>query len=414
MRRFGITCIIFIVLVITSCCSSSDPQNNENKTEIEEESIPVGAIPIHYQRHIVIIGTYNDSVKAKWVFDTGCPYPVLDSSFFVESGYQFLDSPLAYAFGAGNGRTTTYLVKQDHCMQADTFNNVPEKIHVLDLRKAVGDKTADGILHVKYFGDKILEISYQQEYLLIHPDSFQPDTNWASIPFQYSKNRILVDALVEVEKDKTVQGPFILDLGSGGSFTLNTKASNEINIFNTSKDVEIMDLANGGIGGKTTIGLLRADRCGIGPFTLEDVPVSYSTNKRGAFSDKNSYGIIGNYFLERFDMIIDFVNDRLLLKPNPDFNKKFKKRKASGLSLIDRTISEGGFKINGLVRKSPADTVGFKLDDLIVAVEGQKVKKTQDAKETQRLIDSLAIVDDVELIFRRNNVLDTLVLKTAN
>ena len=231
--------ICFVVFFIISCTPKRPEQKEmEQIPDAIEFVLPEGAIPLEYNRHLVFWGTYNDSIKAKWVFDTGCPYAVVDSSFYSECGYDMDDVIKAFAFGAGNNASPAYIIKKGHSVENHGFRSAPEHIHLLDLRKAVGDKTADGILAVDFFGLKVLEINYQNEYLRILPDTFEPDSSWASLPFVFEKNRILVAGCVQIEEGMQVKGPFILDLGSTRTFTLNKNACREINIQRTSKKVD--------------------------------------------------------------------------------------------------------------------------------------------------------------------------------
>ncbi len=398
--------ISFLVFFITSCAPKQPEQKDADPImDAVEFVLPENAIPIDYNRHLVFWGTYNDSIKAKWVFDTGCPYAVVDSSFYSECGYDMDDIIKAFAFGAGNNASPAYIIEKCHSVETHGFRSAPEHIHLLDLREAVGDKTADGILAVDFFGLKVLEINYQNEYFRVLPDTFEPDSSWAFLPFVFKKNRILVDGSVQIEEGMKIKGPFILDLGSTRTFTLNKKACREINIQQTSKKVDTLDFLNSGVGGNATSGMLRADFCSFAGFHIDDVPVDFRENDRGAFSDATNYGVLGNAFLDRFDLIIDFVNSRLLLRPNSHFNEPYRKVELSGMFLLDRSISKGGFEINGIIRQSKADSSGFQLGDLIIAIDGKKVKLEENSRAVNRMIDSLAMINGVELSFLRGDSL---------
>ncbi len=398
--------ISFLVFFITSCAPKQPEQKDAAPImDAVEFVLPEGAIPIEYNRHLIFWGTYNDSIKAKWVFDTGCPYAVVDSSFYSECGYDMDDIIKAFAFGAGNNASPAYIIKKAHSVGTHRFRSAPEHIHLLDLREAVGDKTADGILAVDFFGLNVLEINYQNEYFRVLPDTFEPDSSWASLPFVFKKNRILVDGCLQIEEAMKVKGPFILDLGSTRTFTLNKNACREINIQRTSKKVDTLDLLNSGVGGNATSGMLRADFCSFAGFHIDDVPIDFRENDRGAFNDATNYGVLGNAFLDRFDLIIDFVNSRLLLRPNNHFNEPYRKMELSGMFLLDRSISKGGFEINGIIRHSKADSSGFQLGDLIIAIDGKKVKLEENSRAVNRMIDSLAMINGVELSFLRGDSL---------
>lgn len=396
--------IVFGIFMILFSCSNHENNQIPDKKD-DAYKTPTNAIRIEYDGHISIRGTYNDSIKAKWVYDTGCQRAVVDSSFHVESGININNFISSNSFGQGNSCTKTYIIKQGCSLCVDSICYTPEKLRLINLRNTVGEKVADGILPFNFFGKGILEVNYLHEYLLLHHAEYKPDTTWFFIPFTLSEDRILIEALVKIEDGKQISGLFQLDLGSANTFTLNKKANNELNINNSHKDIDTMDLLNAGIGGGSTIGLLKADNCDIGHYTIGDVPISYSTNTKGAFGNSSNYGIIGNGYLERFDIIIDFMNNRLGLRPNKDFGKYFERPNMLGMVLQDRTISEGGFRINGLIRGSKAESSGLKLGDLIVSINQNRVQDKDVSRATTKLIDSLAYNHGVELMISRNDSL---------
>ncbi|MFC2107510.1 hypothetical protein ACFLRY_04145 [Bacteroidota bacterium] len=399
-RRMIIT--VFVSLLLWQC---NNPQQTEKIEEtLVQKTIPEGAILFQFKNHIIFTGSFNESVKAKWVYDTGCPYAIVDSTFYEENGYSFEDALAAYTFGAGNSKTKTYISISDNSVGVDTLKEHPGKIYLLDLRKAVGDKKADGILQVKYFGDKIIEINYQDEYLLIHPDTFEPDSSWTKIPFEFtSKKAIHLDALVEVEPGKIIKGKFLLDLGSGGSFGIGTNAANNVNIENSSKEIQFMDLQSGGIGGGSVVGLIEVDKCGIGPYQFTNVPVTFSSNTNGALSNKSYNGLIGNRIMSRFHLIIDFIHNCIYIKPNKYFHDEIRRRDILGLRILDRTISEGGFKVNGIVRGSYVDSIGLKLGDIITVFDGKNVTAVDEAYDFYRKLDSITEIREVKLMIKRGD-----------
>jgi hypothetical protein len=390
----------------------NNPQRFEEHPEVEvKKELPVGAIPFHFNRHIVFSGHFNDSIPAKWVFDTGCPYAVIDSSFFVENGYPYEGAIPAYTFGAGNRKTLTHILEDDHKVGLDTLEKRPDRIYLLDLRKAVGDKKADGILQVKYFREETIEINYQDSYLLLHNDTLIPDSNWVRIPFNFTGDRrIMLDAWVEIEPGVRIEGAFLLDLGSGGSFGITGPAAKQARIPGSSKKIDILDLQNGGIGGNTTVGLIEADHCGLGPFSFDDVPMMYSHNVRGALGSKNHMGIIGNHIMSRFYLIIDFKRSYLLLKPNDKYNDTFEKREGIGLQVLDRTISEGGFKVNGLVRKSEADSAGLQLGDIITHIDTIRFLPEHYPEYFYHILDSLRLIGSYSFRVNREGKVQYIVI----
>src|SRR4051812_13243977 len=93
--------------------------------------------------------------------------------------------------------------------------------------------------------------------------------------------------------------------------------------------------SHGGIGGRSSGFSFRGKTVKIGDFKLESPIIEYSTSLNG-LSEMNCLGLIGNRIFERFNVIIDFKNQNLYLKPNSGFKSDFNFGK-TGFSFIDRT-----------------------------------------------------------------------------
>ncbi len=85
-------------------------------------------------------------------------------------------------------------------------------------------------------------------------------------------------------------------------------------------------------------------------------------------------GLLGNEILERFDLIIDLVNNILYLKPNDKFANEFDFSKL-GFSYVDRSKTQGAWVVSGFIVGSNAEKSGLKIDDRIIEINGKPVKE---------------------------------------
>ena len=79
--------------------------------------------------------------------------------------------------------------------------------------------------------------------------------------------------------------------------------------------------------------------------------------------------IIGNTLLERFHIVIDYINQVLYLKPNKNFKKAFKYDR-SGLSIIASGKNLNTYIVSSVIKGSPADNAGILPGDEIRIYEG--------------------------------------------
>lgn len=111
--------------------------------------------------------------------------------------------------------------------------------------------------------------------------------------------------------------------------------------------------------------------------------------------------LIGNEFLEHFDIIIDLVGKRIFIKPNAKFDKPFESP-VVGFGYTDRSRTLGCWVVNGLYANSNAEKAGLRSGDHIVAFNGRSVKDI-DIEKTRDVFDGLNAVtltvqrDDTQL-----------------
>ena len=72
----------------------------------------------------------------------------------------------------------------------------------------------------------------------------------------------------------------------------------------------------GGVGGSRTESYVTAKQITIGGKTVNSVRISCSENKQGAMTDSGFDGLVGNALLANFDVIFDFENWVMYLRPN--------------------------------------------------------------------------------------------------
>lgn len=116
-----------------------------------------------------------------------------------------------------------------------------------------------------------------------------------------------------------------------------------------------------------------------------------------AFSSTDHIGLLGNGILERFDVVIDFINYYLYLKPNPNFHNNFNSS-GRGFGYVDRSVTMNAWIVTGLIKGSNAEIAGLKIDDKIISVNSIDIHKIP-FKEQAGFWEQL---DNVTLIVLRN------------
>ena len=91
---------------------------------------------------------------------------------------------------------------------------------------------------------------------------------------------------------------------------------------------------------------------------FQEVPRDPSKN----FVKRN--GIIGNFILDRFEIVIDYPESRFFLKPTRKWKRKFSYDK-SGIQFISVGLHDRTYYVNSILEGSPADLAGIQVGDVI-------------------------------------------------
>jgi len=388
--------LLIIICFFISCKLYSQDKPNEDVNHYKETTI-YDTIPIIYRGHIYIKGIV-DSVKASFVFDTGADGLGFDSLFYRKSSmkhYKIID---AFLPGAGEKPQKIKLILDTVNFQFAKHLYKSNFIPVFSLKTILGD-FADGLIGRNYFNKSFLEISYQYQYIKIHDNINLIDiSKYKKIECKNIKNRLFMPLKLKINDSIEIKGSFMLDIGSGNGISLTSPCAKQFSLLNKIRQKVKFYSKYGGIGGKTVNYTARAVSLNFGGYIFNNLPIDFSIDKSGALASNKYEGIIGNDILERFDIIIDFINSSLYIKPNSNFNKYFESSRI-GFSFVDRTQSLSAWIVTGLYEGSEAEKNGIQIDDKITHINGEPILNI--SYEQQRKI--IKESNEIILTINRNN-----------
>jgi membrane-associated protease RseP (regulator of RpoE activity) len=102
----------------------------------------------------------------------------------------------------------------------------------------------------------------------------------------------------------------------------------------------------------------------LGASVLTAVPVSFFIS--GGHTDYGSNGLLGNEVLSRFNLIFDYPNERMFIKPNQSFPVPLYLDR-SGLLIRPHRL---GAVVKSVAKDSAAYAIGLKTNDLITSIDG--------------------------------------------
>jgi PDZ domain len=366
------------IIFLTTCTSSSNKGIKRNYT-VNDSSIPGNAVPIVYADY-VHLKVHIDTVRGIFLLDTGFDNLCLDSIFYSENRMDYINSSHGKIYGIGNAYQRLNLITDSIDFSFGNHSYRTSFVPVLNL-KPIGGDFVDGLIGTKHFRQNVLEINYAKKFINIYETIDSVDiSEYSILHLEKIETHYFVPVIVRINDTTIIKGNFLIDSASPEStltssavfsYGLNEKVDRKVRYYTM----------YGGIGGESSGYDFSADSLEIAGFNLGNVILSYSLDSAGLLASEEYIGIMGNNILDRFDILFDFRNCNMYLKPNKNFNKPYHFDRL-GFSYVDRCKTMGGWIVTGLYENSPAEKKGLRIDDKIVSVNDTPVEKI--SYETQK------------------------------
>ncbi len=178
--------------------------------------------------------------------------------------------------------------------------------------------TSNGIIGYSIFGHYTTEFDYDRKEMILHdPGKFHADSTWTSLPIYFKDNKIpWLDVAVVIEQEEPIRLSVYIDFAAGDEIVLLEKADMKFSVPSETKDTFIGRGLSGDIYGKSgTISKLI-----IVPYQIERIQASFA-NAKVRSKQPNADAVLGNASLKRFNLIFDYANKKLYLKPNSSFKE---------------------------------------------------------------------------------------------
>lgn len=329
---------------------------------------------IDVRSHIYINGE-QDGVTSHFVFDTGAYNLYSDSTFLTDSGLKYDRIGRAKLPGAGNEVKTVKIIMNPVSYKfAGNNYYVKSPIPIFNLKAILGD-FADGIIGCQYFLDKVVYIDYilQKMAIVKTVDSLELE-GFTKVKIEREGTHIVVPATITLNNGMIFKKKYIVDLGSGGSVSINSECAKEQQLKQNAGEQIAYKMLNGGVGGNSSGYQFMAKSVNIAGYNIENPYITYSADSSGALSGKQrpTAGLIGNKIMSRFDVVIDYPNNVLYLRANKNLNKNFEINHW-GFDYTDRSHTLKSWCVNSIDSNGKAEKAGLKLGDKIVEVNDKSV-----------------------------------------
>jgi len=378
-----IPCLIFILFLV-SCSGLSKIFNNGTLTNIDYKEI----IPFNYDYNYAIVEVEINSIKYNFLVDTGAP-TVISNTIYEDLKIEAIDY-IAIEDSQGQINSQKVVVVPEIKIGNLTYHNTGGV--VADLRNVFEFDCMgiDGIIGSNQMAKSYWKFDYQNREITITDQLAHYDlttyTDTLSFIVSASKTPYLRGHVNGLET------LFVYDTGFGGHIDIDRELAEF-------KEADgFTNYGNSGIGlygviDSTTIRTIKTDSLRIGSIEMGAKVV-----------DLDFGNLIGNKFMNKHDVVMDWTSQKIYLKKL----KEFEKTQQNSFGFKFR-IKENKALVTGLIEEFAID---LQLGDVLLSINDFEFKNITDSNACEKWnAINYKDVENLKIVYLRDGIELTTALK---
>jgi predicted aspartyl protease len=358
---------IFILLLLFLSCHLATAQkinvtpHSKFLTQVPFTTFTGGVMVVK-----VRLSGYPDTLN--FILDTGSGGISLDSTTCIRLKIEPTPSE-NLIIGIGGIRKVKYVKNQTLFIgdiEVDSLN-----LHVSDyevLSSVYGDQI-DGIIGLSFFSRYIVKIDFDSNFVSVFTKGYikYPRGGFFMRPSIVS---IPVES-ARIRDEKVSDSRFYFDTGAGLCLLFSSDFARDSAIF--APDKKMLPTQAQGMGGKANMKITTIKEFRLGPYRFRNVPTHIFDDIYNITNYPRVSGLIGNDVLRRFNIILNYDKKTFYLTPNSHFRDPFD-YSYTGLGLY---WTDGRIVVGDVMKNSPADQAGFKVDDVVIGMNNNLSQNLQ-------------------------------------
>jgi Aspartyl protease len=276
-------------------------------------------------------------------------------------------------------------------MPGISVNGLDFHINNYELLTSVYGVRIDGIIGYSFLRRYIVLLDFDKKQMEVYtPGRFKYPRGGQLLKPNFTTLPLLQ---ATVEDSRSILNRFIFDTGAGLCFMLSKDYVEDSAIFKSKR--KFYPTQAEGLGGKKQMEIAVMKSVKIGNYKFKKVPVHIFEDDYNITNYPSLGGLIGNDLLRRFNIILNYPEQSIFIKPNNHFTDSFDYSYTGlGIYLID-----GQIKVIDIIEGSPGDKAGFKTEDIIFSIENNASNNIQAYKNLFQ-----NTLGKIKVIVLRNNL----------
>ncbi|MEP6845154.1 MAG: aspartyl protease family protein [Panacibacter sp.] len=334
----------------------------------QEEFVPPAAKHIAYVPFYMLTGgimivraALDDSKDSlNFVLDTGSGGISLDSTtaVYLKVEKKMTDRTVR---GIAGIRTVEFTYNHTLHMPGVSVNNLDFHINDYDILTSAYGVRIDGIMGYSFLRRYIVAVDYEKMiFEVLTPGTFKYPRGGYLLKPQFTT---LPMQPATVRDNNEITTKFYLDTGAGLCMLLNEDLVQDSSLLRSKRKLYPTEAE--GLGGKKSMSLTVIREVKIGPYKFRNVPVYIFDDEFNITAYPVLGGLIGNDIMRRFNIIINYPEQQIYIRPNKRYTDSFD-YSYSGLGMY---LIDGAITVTDIMKKSPAEAAGFIPGDIVLGID---------------------------------------------
>lgn len=327
-----------------------------------------------------VVGSYllvevsiNNSMPLNFVLDSGVKNTII-TELAPEDSIELNYANSTLLKGLGSGSELRALPSPGNSLGLGGLELKNKLIYVLEedlfsLSKHTGVKI-NGLLGSDIFQDYVVEINFNRQRIYFYEfDKFDARRYSSWLHMTIEGQKMFVEVPVVDASGDSISTNLLVDTGAELAAWFKSYGNKRVGL----PSKRVRGFIGQGLNGEIKGHFGRVSKLQLGSYTINNpivtFPDSASIAEIAAETDRD--GTLGSQVLNRFNLAFDVKNNRLYLRPNSNFKKKFVYNIA-GVELMQVSPVIRIPEVIYVWENSPAEKAGVKVGDQVLEIDGRK------------------------------------------